>query len=188
MYTLPNYLTLARIACVPILLLLYPWGLHALTIFCGFLFALASVTDFFDGFLARALKSESKLGALLDPIADKLLSASALLVLAASGKLPVFLAGLILCRDIAMSGLRLIALQENKNIDVNMLGKVKTFLLSVALTFLLTHYPIFGLPLREIGLVLIWGTLILSYYSAYVYVKGYLLLSGSQTQEIDETD
>lgn len=167
---LPNQLTVARTVVVPFLLLVYPFEIKFLTILCGFLFMFAALTDFFDGFLARQYGLVSKFGSALDPIADKILTAAGLLLLAGTNRLPIFLAGLLLCRDIAISGLRLVAAKEGIDIDVNMLGKFKTTFQSIAVTLLLLHYPLFDLPLQAIGMIFIWISLIISYYSAYIYV------------------
>lgn len=171
--SLPNRLTLARIAATPVILLLYPLDFFALDVFCALLFIAAAVTDWLDGYLARKYQSVTPLGALLDPIADKLLIAAALVVLVASGKIPAFLAGLMICRDLGVSGLRLMALEKNLMIDVSEFGKWKTGLQDVGIVCLMINRTVLQLPLRTIGMVSMWVALVLSLYSAYAYGKSF---------------
>lgn len=168
---LPNQLTLFRIAVIPLLLFLYPLNFSSLRLFCAFLFTFAAMTDWLDGFIARRFKVESKLGALLDPVADKMLTASALVLVSHSQAIWAWMAGVLLCREIAMSGVRMMAQQEGIPIKVSILGKWKTLLLDVALVCLLVNYPLFGWPFREVGMISIWISLALSLFSAWLYIK-----------------
>ena len=122
---LPNKLTLGRIAVIPVLLVLYPIDISGMNFFCAGLFALASITDFFDGYIARKYNSETAMGALLDPIADKMLIAACLLLLAYDRTIYPIMAGLIICRDIAINGIRLVSLKNNYEIKVSDIGKWK---------------------------------------------------------------
>ena len=170
---LPNYLTFFRIAVIPILLILYPLDIFALNIFCAFLFAIAALTDWLDGYIARRYQLESKIGALLDPIADKMLMASGLILVASTQHLWIltFLAGFLLCREIAISGLRLVALQHNFNLHVHFTAKIKTICLDVALTCLMVNYPLFGWPFEEVGIISIWLAFLFSIISIWIYIK-----------------
>ena len=170
---LPNQLSLCRIATTPILLFLFPFPYDVSRLFCAGLFVLAAVTDALDGFIARKFKAESALGALLDPIADKLLTTSVLVLLVYSGALWPWMSGLLLCRDVAMSGVRQIASDQGVKIPVSMTGKWKTLFLDVALVCLMVDQPLMGLPFREVGMVAIWVALVLSYYSAWLYISDY---------------
>lgn len=166
---LPNKLTLSRMAVVPVLLLLYPLGFSALKIICGFLFAIAAFTDMIDGYLARKYQNETSIGALLDPIADKMLTTAGLLLVANAGNAPVFLIGILICRDIAVSGMRLIASDQRFNIEVNMAGKWKTAVMSVAIFCLLINEPLFDMPMHTLGMVFLWASIGLSIYSGWQY-------------------
>ncbi len=168
---LPNQLSLYRIAVVPVILLLFPIGFKAVELFAAFLYFTACVTDWLDGFLARRLNLESKLGALLDPIADKMLTGAGLIMIAASGSLWTWMAGFLLCRELAISGVRLMALQQNLTIAVSWMGKVKTFFLDSAIFCLMVNRTIYDIPFREMGMVMIWVTLGLSFYSGWLYAK-----------------
>lgn len=166
--TLPNKITLIRVAIIPLLLLLYPINVHFLNIFCAIIFLIAAITDFFDGFIARKLNMESRLGAILDPIADKILVTATLVLLTSSGNppLPAFIAALLLCREIAISGLRAAALEQGINIKVDQFGKLKTVAQDIAIFCLLTNLKQLYTP----GMVFIWLAVGLSYYSAYRYI------------------
>lgn len=177
---LPNRLTFLRIAAIPLLLVLYPLQFRPVDILCGLIFMVAAFTDFLDGYLARKYQAVTPLGKLLDPIADKMLVAATLVLLAAVGTVPAFLAGLMICRDIGVSGLRLVALQEHLHIEVSDYGKWKTATQGVAILCLLLGRPIpgveplFGLPLFQIGMVALWIALILSFISAWMYGKSFV--------------
>ncbi len=123
---LPNQLTIFRMAVVPILLLIYPWDIRILNLLCSFLYIIASATDYFDGYIARKYSVQSKLGQLMDPIADKLLSTAGLLIIVHAHHVPVILAGLLLCRDVAINGLRLIASENRMSLEVTQAAKYKT--------------------------------------------------------------
>lgn len=170
---MPNKLTLARIAAIPLLLVLYPLT-ERLNVFCAVLFAFAAFTDWLDGYLARKYGNVTPLGALLDPIADKMLIAAALVLLAHSRAVPAFLAGLLIARDIAVSGMRLMAMEQSFKIEVSDFGKWKTTLLSVAIFCLFINEPFLGLPFRPVGMIALWISLGLSLYSAWVYGQAYL--------------
>jgi len=179
---LPNKLSLLRIAAVPVLLLLYPIA-PSLGILCGFIFAIAAITDVVDGYVARRYGMVSPLGALLDQVADKTLVAAALVLLANAGILPSFIAALLICRDIAVNGVRLMALERQVVIEVSDFGKLKTVLLSIGITCLLINRPLFDLPLREIGMICMWLGLALSIYSGWAYSHAFL----TNTKNIDKT-
>lgn len=168
---LPNQLSMFRIVVVPVILIIYPLEVHSLRLFAALLFALAAISDWLDGYIARKFYAESKLGAVLDPIADKMLTGSALILLASSHGVWPWLAGFLLTREMGMSGLRLVAQQQGIVIAVSMFGKLKTLALDLALVCLLVDYPLFGLPFHEVGMVSIWVALALSLYSAWLYVR-----------------
>lgn len=168
---LPNQLTLIRIAVVPILLILFPFGIDGLRLFCALLFAIAGMTDWLDGVVARQFKLESKLGALIDPIADKMLTGTGLILLAHSHDLWAWMAGTLLCRELVLSGLRQVAQQQGIVIQVNSLGKWKTLFLDVAIVCLMVNRPLFGWPFTQVGMVCIWAALFFSLYSAWLYIQ-----------------
>ena len=171
---LPNQLTMFRIAIGPVLLFLYPLDIHALKLICGFLFAIAGFTDWLDGFLARRYGIESKFGATLDPIADKVLTGIGLLLITHSGAVWPWLTGLLLSRELAINGLRMVAQDQGIILPVNWFGKLKMFLLDLAIVCLLVNYPLFDWPFREVGMIAIWLALLVSLYSAWIYTVEFL--------------
>ena len=179
---LPNHLSLFRISTVPVLLTLYPLSIKfeyfPLQIFCSGLFVLSAMTDWLDGFLARQFNLESKLGATLDPIADKVLTGTALILVTYSHAIWPWMTGALLVREMALSGLRQVSQEMGINIKVSLIAKWKTLFLGIALTCLLVNYPLFGWPFKEVGFIASWLSLITSYYSAFIYFKDFWQRAG----------
>ena len=179
-FKIPNILTIGRILIVPIFVLTFflPGFFGDLIPF--FLFIAASFTDFLDGMLARLFKEESKLGELLDPIADKILVASALVLLIMNGTIKnyeVVAAIIILTREILVSGLREFLAKGQISLPVSGLAKIKTVIQMGAITILLTGET--GNKLinfqdynaQVIGIILLWLSAFLTLYTGYDYVK-----------------
>jgi len=180
MFKIPNILTIGRIIIVPIFV-----GTFFLPGFFGdlipfFLFIVASFTDFLDGLLARLFKEESKLGEMLDPIADKILVASALVLLVMTNTIKnyeVIAAIIILTREILISGLREFLAKLQINIPVSSLAKVKTFIQMFSIAILLTGET--GNKLinfqdynaQTIGIILLWLSAFLTLYTGYDYLR-----------------
>ena len=178
---IPNILTIGRIIIVPIFVLSFfiPGIVGDLVPF--FLFILASFTDFLDGLLARLYKEESKLGELLDPIADKILVAAALVLLVMNGivkNYEVIAAIVILTREILISGLReFLAKRKEKSVPVSSLSKFKTFIQMLSIAMLLTgetgnkiiNFQDYNA--QTIGIVLLWVAEFLTIYTGYDYLR-----------------
>ena len=181
-FKIPNILTIGRLIIVPIFVISFfiPGIVGDLVPF--FLFAIASFTDYLDGFLARLYKEESKLGELLDPIADKILVASALILLVMNGVIKnyeVIAAIIILTREILISGLREFMAKKEISVPVSNLAKFKTFIQMSAIALLLTgetgnkiiNFQDYNA--QTIGIILLWLAAILTLYTGYDYmVKG----------------
>lgn len=174
--SVPNLLTYARILAVPAMVASFyipgdPGRVTALVIFI-----FAAVTDFFDGYIARAWQQQSALGRMLDPIADKLLVAAALLVLVAAGTIggwSLWAALVILSREILVSGLREFLAEVRVSVPVSRLAKWKTTVQMVALGFLLigpSGEVIFPYTV-EVGLTLLWLAAVLTLYTGYDYFR-----------------
>lgn len=175
-WNLPNLITLGRIVLSPLLLLL-PWfsGPYWSTVM-GFGFLAVSLTDLLDGYLARRTATVTRVGKLLDPLADKLLVSTALVMLVAVGRIPDWALAMVvltLFREFLVTGLRAIASSDGVVMPASSLGKWKTGFQIGALTVLLIHHPLFGLPLPELGLALLLVATVLSVWSGYEYVVGY---------------
>jgi len=177
---IPNVLTIGRIILVPIFIFAFylPGSLGDWIPFC--IFALASFTDFLDGLLARLYKEESKLGELLDPIADKIIVASALILLVMNNTInnyEVIAAIIILTREILISGLREFLAKVQVSMPVNSLAKFKTFLQMFSIAILLTGESgnkliNFGeYNAHTIGIILLWIAAFLTIYTGYDYVR-----------------
>jgi len=157
-WNVPNTLTWLRIAAIPLIVLLfympYPWSDPA----AALLFAAAGVTDSLDGYFARRLQQTSRLGAFLDPVADKLIVATALVLLVSKDPrwLIVLTAAVIIGREITISALRewMAEIGARRKVAVSQLGKYKTILQIVGLSMMLYRLRLFGLPTYRIGVVL----------------------------------
>ncbi len=173
--SLPNLLTLSRIAAVPIVVaLFYVPGNEARWLACV-VFSAACITDWLDGHVARRWQQQSDIGRFLDPIADKLLVAAALLMLTASGRLPtgaLLPALVILCREILVSGLREYLAGLRVRMPVSRLAKWKTFIQMLAIGFLIVGNAGPALiPVKAIGGVLLWAAAILTLITGYDYLR-----------------
>tara|TARA_B100001758_G_C18296954_1_gene550156 strand:+ start:203 stop:787 length:585 start_codon:yes stop_codon:yes gene_type:complete len=179
---IPNILTIGRIIIVPIFVVTFflPGFFGDLIPF--FLFVIASFTDYLDGLLARIFKEESKLGELLDPIADKILVSAALILLVMNGTIKnyeVIAAIIILTREILISGLREFLAKVSVDVPVSGLAKLKTFLQMISISILLTgesgnkiiNFQDYNA--QTIGIILLWLSAFLTLYTGYDYlVKG----------------
>ncbi len=172
MLNLPNILTLSRIAIIPIVLATFFFDSPAMRWTAVSLFTLAGITDFFDGYLARRANQVSRLGRFLDPIADKLLVASVLLMLVGFHRVEEWSyipAIIILLREILVSGLREFLAELRVGLPVTKLAKGKTTVQMIALGFLIVGTT---LPLvKPIGEVLLWMAALLTLITGYDYLK-----------------
>lgn len=187
MFNLPNVLTITRIAIIPVIIgFLYmdPPAGNWIAFAC---YVYACVTDFFDGYLARAWSQQSALGRFLDPIADKLLVASLLLILVAVGRiedLTTLPAAVILCREILVSGLREFLAEVRVSVPVSQLAKWKTTLQMLALGFLIVGPAgpdFWGASTTQIGIWGLWIAAALTLVTGYDYLRAGL-------KHISETD
>lgn len=165
----PNSLTLFRIAAVPlvVILLLYPNRLFC--VLAAVLFSAAAITDYLDGYLARARGLESTLGKVMDPVADKLLVSSAFIMLTSHGWIPAWMVCIIIGRELAVTGLRNIIAGKGEDVSATWLGKYKTGFQIAAIIPLMFHYPFFGVNLHAIGYFFLIGALIFTIWSGADY-------------------
>jgi cardiolipin synthase (CMP-forming) len=169
---IPNILTALRIALIPILVLsFYLEGDVARYVAAG-IFLFASVTDFFDGFLARLWKVESSFGMVLDPIADKMLVASTLLMLVYKDMAPVLPILAILCREMLISGMREYLAQIKVSVPVSNLAKIKTAVQMLAIVILLLGEQLIGISHMDyVGKIALWIAAILTLVTGYAYFR-----------------
>ncbi|MBD3620116.1 MAG: CDP-diacylglycerol--glycerol-3-phosphate 3-phosphatidyltransferase [Chromatiales bacterium] len=178
-YNLPNILSMLRIILIPVFVIFYylpvEWSHIATTI----IFGVAGFTDWLDGYLARKWEQTSPFGAFIDPVADKLIVVVALVLLADTNPTPydgMFMAipiTIIIGREIVISALRewMSAVGARGMVAVSYIGKVKTTAQMLAIGFLLFHKPLLGLPIAEIGFVLLYFAALLTLWSMLVYLR-----------------
>jgi CDP-diacylglycerol--glycerol-3-phosphate 3-phosphatidyltransferase len=171
---LPLWATLLRIFAVPLLIIIIIGQAPHWNWWSSVVFILASLSDYLDGYWARKYDAESDLGKLLDPIADKFLVSSVLILLIPLGRIEAILVLLLLNRDILINGLRSFAATKSEIISAGSLGKWKTAVQMVALPAILIYEPVLGLPLGEIGYWGLWLSLGLSLYSGFQYTWAFL--------------
>ncbi len=170
--TTPNLLTLTRIAAAPVLvyLLTFPQPIPSLA--AAGVFFVATVTDFLDGYIARSYGSGSNLGKILDPLADKLLVAAALIMLAATTReprVPAWIVVVMVSREILVTGLRAVAANRGRILAAEELGKYKMALQSVAIHGLLIHYVWFHVDFFAAGMFLLWIAMVVTVWSGVDY-------------------
>lgn len=172
---LPNTLTWLRILMIPGVVILFYlpfWWAHPAA---GIGFALAGITDTLDGYFARKLGLTSRLGAFLDPVADKLIVAAALVLIVSDDSrwFVVIMAIVIIGREIAVSALRewMAEIGARGRIKVSMLGKYKTIMQIVGLSMMLFHHPLFGIGIYKLGVVLTAIAAVLTLWSMILYLQ-----------------
>lgn len=174
---IPNLLTWFRIVMIPVFVALFyvsdeTLSLHQKHLLTTALFWLAAITDWLDGYLARRLNQSSAFGAFLDPVADKLMVAAALIVLVKLGLVDVVIAFIIIGREITISALRewMAQIGDSKSVAVSMLGKFKTTFQMVAILFLLYQEPLLGISTLWWGTLLLYLAAILTLWSMVYYL------------------
>lgn len=175
MWNIPNLLTLMRIFLIPVFVAVFyapvPWA----RLGCALVFGAAALTDLLDGWLARRWEQTSPLGAFLDPVADKLMVAVALVLLVQADPRAVLAlpSAVIIGREITVSALRewMAELGARSHVAVSMAGKFKTAAQMVAILFLVLDGPLLGVPLYDIGLVLLYIAAFLTLWSMVLYLR-----------------
>lgn len=178
LFTIPNLLTWARILLIPLFVSVFyfprAWllpseqNIVAMTIFVA-----AAITDWFDGYLARRLGQTSAFGAFLDPVADKLMVAAALVVLVQLGRVDAIIAFIIVGREIAISALRewMAKIGADRSVAVSFVGKLKTVAQMMAIPMLLIHDRIGSVDTQLLGTGLLWGAALLTLWSMGYYLR-----------------
>lgn len=171
--TTANHLTVIRLTSIPILIFLLFFPQRLPSMLAAIVFFLASLTDFLDGFLARRWHQVSTLGKLLDPLADKLLVTAALIMLIPQGRVPAWMAFVIIAREMAVTGLRSIFLTEGIIVTPSVWGKGKFGLQVLAIFALIIHYPYLGINFHTIGTFLLWLALTVTLLSGFGYFANF---------------
>lgn len=175
---LPTYLTLLRIALIPVLVVLFYLPIVDAHVICAAIFALAGATDWLDGYLARRMDLTTRFGAFLDPVADKLMVVSALLLIlqADPTALNAIAITIIVGREITITSLRewMAEIGERKKVEVSNLGKWKTMAQMLAIEVLLLAMDVWREPLLMAGQVLLWLSALLTLWSMTIYLRAAL--------------
>jgi CDP-diacylglycerol--glycerol-3-phosphate 3-phosphatidyltransferase len=175
-WNLPNTISVLRCGVIPILLLLPLLADRGGSQVVAWCFIAAALSDVLDGWLARRGQQVTQIGKLLDPVADKLLVSTALVVLVSVGRIPpwaAWMAVVIVGRELAVTGLRGMASAGGHVIAASRLGKAKTLTQNFAIGALLFHYETLGLPAHAIGLTLLGAATALTLWSGYLYFSDY---------------
>jgi CDP-diacylglycerol--glycerol-3-phosphate 3-phosphatidyltransferase len=172
--SLPNGVTILRILAIPLILVLLFYMGRGYQLITGLLFLGAAITDTLDGYLARSRGMVTTLGKFLDPLADKLLIVTALIALIPAREIPVWIVIVIVGREIAITGLRGIAVSQDMIISASTLGKYKTVFEVASIFFLILNGSYFFLNFRPIGMVLLWFALGIAVISGVDYFRKYL--------------
>ncbi len=173
-FNIANILTFFRVfSIVPIVVLLY-FDNKICSLIAGIIFSLASITDFFDGYLARKYNLITNFGKFIDPLADKLILLASLIMLVHVNRVPAWVAIIILAREFAITGLRAIAATEGIVIQASNLGKSKTGYQIAALIPLMIYYPFLGLNSKAIGYFFLYVSLVVTVWSGYKYIKDFV--------------
>jgi cardiolipin synthase len=172
---IPNLLTWARIVLIPLVVGVYymPLPLAEQNLIATSAFVVAAITDWFDGWLARKLGQSSAFGAFLDPVADKLMVAAALVMLVQLDRADAVLAFIIVGREITISALRewMASIGARKSVAVSFIGKLKTTAQMISIPLLLYHDPLLGIDTQSLGTWLLWIAAALTLWSMVYYMK-----------------
>jgi len=176
-YNLPNTITMMRLLVIPILfgLLASPGPVMSLVI--AGLFIAAATTDLLDGYIARRYRIVTTMGKFLDPIADKLIVNTAMILMIPIGRIPAWIVVIIIIRDFVVDGIRNIASSEGIIISASPLGKKKTLCQIFAISALMIHYPLFGADAHAVGLVILAFALFMTIYSGIDYIRKFYRLN-----------
>jgi CDP-diacylglycerol--glycerol-3-phosphate 3-phosphatidyltransferase len=172
---IPNLLSVSRILAVPVFIVLMLRPTPERALWAGIVFSLASITDWFDGYLARKWGQVTKIGKLLDPVADKILIASALILLVEVDptRVPAWIAIIVIGREIAVTGLRAMAATDGVVIPAESMGKYKVGAQITAILSFLFSYPIGAKWPVMLGTGALWLTMVLALYSGVQYFLNY---------------
>ncbi len=174
-FTIPTLMTWTRIVAIPLIVGVFyaPFAPETRNLIAALMFVVFALTDWLDGFLARRLNQTSSFGAFLDPVADKFLVCASLLVLVHLQRADVFVALIIIGREIAISALRewMAQIGASKSVAVHMIGKVKTTVQMIAIPLLLFHGQLLGVDTQFLGSILIWVAAVLTVWSMVYYMQ-----------------
>ncbi|PHR59078.1 MAG: CDP-diacylglycerol--glycerol-3-phosphate 3-phosphatidyltransferase [Arcobacter sp.] len=182
MLNIPNALAFIRVLLAPVMfwIILKPefftdQGIHITWVYylAALIFVLASITDFFDGYVARMLDQATLLGKILDPLADKMLTIGAFLALMMTGDASPWAVYIIIVRELFITGLRTVAVAEGIDVGASFAGKVKTVTQMIAIGFLIMHWDLLEYLPFAVDNALLWFATLLTLYSGAEYIMGF---------------
>jgi CDP-diacylglycerol--glycerol-3-phosphate 3-phosphatidyltransferase len=169
-FNLPNTITMMRISVVPFLFFLLASPGPFWSIILALLFVAASITDFLDGYIARRYNLVTTMGKFLDPLADKLIVNTEMILMIPIGRIEAWIVAVIIIRDFIVDGIRTIASSEGIYIQASALGKQKTVAQIFAVTALMIHHPFLGLDAHLVGTIVLYIAFFLTIYSGIDYL------------------
>lgn len=175
----PNFMTISRVLAAPLIICLLMYESRWTMFWAALVFVLASITDYLDGYIARTRGLVTALGKILDPLADKVLVVSSLVMLVELGYVPGWIVCVIIGREMAVTGLRCILAENSQDVSASWLGKYKTGFQIAAIIPLLIHYPYLGIDFGMIGMLLLYAALVLTVWSGadyFIKARKYLIL------------
>jgi len=170
---LPNSLSLIRLASLPVIVICLNYEGRIGSFLAALFFGMAFVTDFLDGYFARRYGAVTVIGKILDPLADKILVIVTMIMMIPIGRIPAWIVVLIVVRELAVTGLRSIAVTEGVVIQASTLGKYKTVFQCSATIALCLHYEYLGVDLHVVGMTLLWIALIFTVWSGWKYFSDF---------------
>ena len=175
MITLATKVTLLRMFIAPVVILLLYFQGPVTCVLATIAFVFAAITDWFDGWIARRQHMVTNMGKFLDPLADKVLICAVFIMFVELGWAPAWVVAIIVCRELIITGLRTVALDEGIVMAADKFGKCKTVLQMLAIVPLTLHYGVFGLDLTGLGTVFLYLSMGMAVFSCYNYCRGFLL-------------
>ncbi|NWF53513.1 MAG: CDP-diacylglycerol--glycerol-3-phosphate 3-phosphatidyltransferase [Syntrophaceae bacterium] len=168
-WNIPNLLTSLRIFSIPLVVIFLTFPGPLPSFLAALVFSIAAITDVLDGYIARLNKGETAVGKLLDPMADKLLILTGMIMLIPLERIPAWMVVLMIGREVAITGLRGIASAEGVVIAASLWGKAKMVLQSISLISLMLHYEYLGINFHVLGTILIWIAFAVTLWSGIDY-------------------
>ena len=173
-FNLPNTITLLRIGFVPFLFILLADPGEFGSLLLAILFGIVSMTDFLDGYIARRYSLITTMGKFLDPLADKIIVNTAMILMIPIGRIPAWIVAVTIIRDLIVDSIRSIASSEGLYIQASRLAKQKTVAQIFAVVALMIHYPVWGIDIHFVGMFILYFALALTIYSgADYFIKFY---------------
>lgn len=169
MLNLANKISLLRILMAPLVVILLYFPGRITCVLAALVFIFAAITDWVDGYIARRSNMVTSMGKFLDPLADKLLICSVLIMFVDLSWAPAWVVIVIVCRELMVTGLRALAIDEGIVLAADRFGKAKTVLQIAAIIPITLHYPIFGFHIANIGLILLYAAMVVAIYSGCNY-------------------